>query len=64
MTKREKEIFGVVKKITGFGRKAHPQTIGRGMGISSDYAEFLFLAMERKGHFVKNGIYYEIALGK
>ena len=61
MTGREKEIFEIVEKMEGFGEKAHPRTIGRIMNITSDYAEILCREMVGKRHFVKKGIYYEIA---
>ncbi len=61
MTGREKEVFEIVKKTGEFGENAHPRTIAKIMNITSDYAEILCREMVGKRHFVKNGIYYEIA---
>ncbi len=62
MTRREKEVFQIVKKISGeFGEKAHPKTIGMLMNITSDYAQILCREMVSSRYLVKKGIYYEIA---
>ncbi len=57
MTKREREIFQIVKEI---GR-AHPRGISDRMGISPGYAEQLCRDMVWLRHFIKKGLFYEIA---
>lgn len=57
MTKREREIFQIVRQL---GR-AHPRDISERMGISPDYAEQLCRDMVWLRYFIKRGQFYEIA---
>jgi len=60
MTAREKEIFGVVKRLGGI---AHSTKIGKEMGISPDYAEQLCRDMVWQGKFIKQGLKFKIKAG-
>ena len=55
MTKREREIFQVVKELG----KACPRDISERVGISPDYAEQLCRDMVWLRHFIKKGLFYE-----
>ena len=57
MTKREREIFQIVREL----RKAHPRDISEMMGISPGYAEQLCRDMVWLRHFIRKGQFYEIA---
>lgn len=57
MTKREREIFQIVKELG----KAHSRDISERMGISPGYAEQLCRDMVWLRHFIKRGQFYEIA---
>ncbi|MDI6892498.1 MAG: hypothetical protein QMD08_05860 [Actinomycetota bacterium] len=56
MTKREREVFEVVKEL----RRAHPNDISERMGISPGYAEQLCRDMVWLRYLVKKGSFYEI----
>lgn len=56
MTRREKEVFKIVKELG----VAHPRKIGERMGISPDYAEQLCRDMVWMKHFLKKGLKFTL----
>ena len=56
MTKREKEIFNIVKELG----VAHPREIGIRMGISPDYAEQICRDMVWMKLFLKKGLKFTL----
>ncbi|MBU2577515.1 hypothetical protein KKA69_01645 [Patescibacteria group bacterium] len=57
MTTRERQILEAIKELGG---KAHPTTVGRKVGISSDYAEQLCRDLVYLGYLEKIGLHYKI----
>ena len=56
MTGREKELLELVKKLG----QAHPRTIGKELGFTSDHAEILCNEMVRMGYLEKKGRIYKV----
>ena len=56
MTKREREVFHIVRE----AGRIHPRDISERMGISPGYAEQLCRDMVWLRHFIKRGQFYEI----
>lgn len=61
MTTRERQVLETIKELGG---KAHPTTVGKKIGISSDYAEQLCRDMVYLGYLERKGLFFVIKKGK
>ena len=58
ISQREREVLDAIKGMKG---KAHPTSIGKALGVTSDYAEQICDYLVSKKYLVKQGLKFKLS---